>query len=86
MATDYDIPRPDDILDGSLTVKEVQYLLGLIADNLSDAQAEIGNVLVGSIDAKDVKTNLMHAAIAQSHSTQAQSLTLYLVLCARLER
>lgn len=76
-----DIPRPDDSDDGLLSENAMKFIVGLVADNLEAAQEELAKLQTGY-----AKENIAHATVAQAFSQQAQSLSLYILMCAGLER
>lgn len=84
MATDRDIPRPGD--DGlGLSEAEMNSILDLVAENLTDAEIVLDKMEVGSsMGVEAMRRNRALAAVAQAHSQQAQSLSLYLLLCSRI--
>jgi hypothetical protein len=68
----------------TLTDEEATAILGQMADNLNEAQDELGRVMTGRLSPEDIKRNTAHAAVAQAHTLQAVGVGLYLLLSSRL--
>ena len=83
MTGNWNIPRVDEVESGGLNDQQVKGLLGLIANSLEMAQDAL-MIGIPQHDT-DLKAMTAYAAVAQAHSAQAQSLTLYLMLFTGLD-
>lgn len=84
MGTHNDLPRIGDSNEDSLSDAEAVATLGLVADNLEEAQNQLGQVRTGRLSFEEENQNRMHAALAQAHTLQAIGASVYLLLASRL--